>query len=168
MLKSRNKNVYRISLVVFAAIACIGNDALSQFGSDSHTITVVVQQITRVQASVGFLTMQVTSANGVAGQDLLTVTNQSSTFFWGTNVSTMKATVRTNLLVQVYTLKVKATNATVGTPSPEVTLTTTSTDFLRDIGRTSGTCTIFYTGVASAQNPSGSDAHTITFTITAQ
>ena len=168
MLKSRIKNAYRISLLVFAAIACIGNDAFSQFGADSHTITVVVQQITRAQSSVGALTMQVTSANGVAGQDLMTLTNQSSSFSWGTNVSSMKATVKTSLLVQVYTLKVKATKATVGTPAPEVTLSTTSTDFLRDIGRSSGTCTIFYTGVASAQKPSGSDAHTITFTIQTQ
>ena len=168
MFENKLANVCRFSLMVFAAILGGGNSAYCQFGSDSHSVTVVVQQITIVQTNVGSIAMQITSTDAIAGQDLMSISNQTGILLWGTNVSSMKTTVSTNLLTPLYTLKVGAINPTQGTPTPEVILSTTPTDFLRDIGRSSGTCSILYTGIASAQTPSGTDSHVITFTIQSQ
>jgi hypothetical protein len=47
-------------------------------------------------------------------------------------------------------------------------LTQVPTDFLTNLGRSSGTCTIRYTGVALASQGTGTDAHNVKFTIQTQ
>jgi hypothetical protein len=160
-------------LVVFLALIlclfCLVSRATAQiYGSDFHTVTVTVATITAVQVSSGTVSLSITGAGAVAGQDQMTVVNQTTNLLWGTNRSTRKITVRTSLAAPQFTLKVLALNPTVGTAMPEVTVSTVATDFLRDIGRSSGTCALRYTGIALASQGIGNDSHTISFTATAQ
>jgi hypothetical protein len=143
--------------------------ALSQtYGTASNRITVSVQTITVIQLSAGIVNLNITGANAVAGQDQMMVTDQSSTLLWGTNSSLKKITVNTNLSAPKFALQVVATNPTVGTAASQVTLSTTANDFLLNIGRSSGSCTLLYTGIALASQGTGTDAHTITFTVQTQ
>jgi hypothetical protein len=65
-------------------------------------------------------------------------------------------------------LKIVAVNPTAGNAAAEVTLTTTASDFLTNIGRSSGSCGLLYTAIALASQGTGTDSHTITFTVQAQ
>jgi len=145
-----------------------GHRGIAQLGSDNHTITVRVLQITGLQVNVGSVSMSITGAGLQAGQDTMTVTNQTSILTWGTNLNNMKTTASTNLASPRFSLKVVATNNTAGTPAAERVLSTTSGDFLLNMGRSSGTCRIRYTGVARAQQGTGVDNHVITFTVQSQ
>ncbi len=138
------------------------------YGTANHTVTVSVQPITVIQITGGIVNLTVTGSSAIAGQDQMIVTDQSSTLIWGTNSSLRKVTVNTNLSPQIFTLEVVAVNPTVGTATPTITVTTTPNDFLLNIGRSKGTCGILYTGIALASQGTGTDAHTITFTILAQ
>lgn len=136
--------------------------------SGNHTVTVTVATITAVQVSSGSVNMSITGTGVVAGQDLMTVTDQTTNLLWGINSANRKITVRTSLSSQTFTLRVVAVNPTQGTAAPEVTLTTVENDFLTNVGRSSGSCAIQYTGLALASQGTGSDSHTITFTVTTQ
>lgn len=136
--------------------------------SDYHTITVTVATITAVQVSSGNVSLSITGAGLIAGQDLMTAVDQSSNLLWGINSANRKITVRTDLLSQTFSLRVLAVNPIQGAAAPEVTLTTVAQDFLLNVGRSSGTCGIRYTGLALASQGTGSDSHTVTFTVTTQ
>lgn len=140
----------------------------AQFGSSSHVVTVQVATITIVQVSSGSVNLNIASANAVAGQDMMTVTDQSTLLTWGTNSSNRKITIQSNLPAPLFTLKAAAISPTQGTAAPEATLTVTAVDFLTNIGRSLGNCTIRYTGVAYASQGIGTDAHTVTFTVQTQ
>jgi len=156
------------SLVLILALNAISYVCHGQLGSDSHLVTVLVQEITVMQTSVGNINMQITALDIVAGQDVMTTTDQSSNLLWGTNGSNRKITLGTNLTGSLFTLKAQAIDPSQGTAAPEVTLSSTPSDFMLNIGRTSGFCTIKYTGTASAEQGVGSDSHLITFTIQSQ
>ena len=140
----------------------------AQIGSDSHTVTVQVSTIVAVQVSSGTVNMNITGASTVAGQDQMTIIDQSTNLLWGINSSAKKITVNTSVAAQQYTLKLLAVSPTVGTASSEVTLSTTATDFMLNVGRSSGSCSLKYTGIALASQGTGSDAHSITFTVQTQ
>ena len=159
-------------LVVFHALIlchfCFVGRATGQiYGSDFHTVTVTVATITAVQVSLGSVSLSITGAGAVAGQDNIgTVVDQTTNLLWGVNSANRKISARTNLGAPRFALKLVALNPTQGTAMPEVTLSTTATDFLTNIGRSSGTCTLRYTGVALASQGTGTDSHTVTFTVT--
>jgi len=134
----------------------------------THTVTVGVAAITLVQVSSGTVGMTITGASAVAGQDLMTATDQSTSLLWGVNSSARKVTIRTTLASPVFTLKAEALNPTQGTAAAQVNLSTTDQDFLLNIGRSMGTCTILYTGDALASQGTGTDPHTILFTVVTQ
>jgi hypothetical protein len=133
-----------------------------------HNVTVQVNAITAVQVSAGTVNLNISNAVAVAGQDAMTVTNQSTNLLWGVNSSTRKITVSTNLAAPRYTLKIVALNPTQGLAAPEVTLSSAPHDLLLGIGRSTGTCTLRYTGTALASQGTGNDIHVITFTVQAQ
>ena len=133
-----------------------------------HTVTVQVSPITVVQVSGGTVNLNVTNAVAAAGQNTMTVTDQSTSLLWGVNSSTRKITVSTSLAAPHFTLKILALNPTQGTAAPEITLSTAPQDFLLGIGRSTGTCSLRYTGVALASQGTGNDVHVITFTVSAQ
>lgn len=135
------------------------------YGTDSHTVTVTVATINNIQISGGAINLSLTGADAVAGVDLMTVTDQTSVFLWGINSSLRKVTAQTDLISPQFTLKVVAVNPTQGTASAEFTLSTTAQDFLINLGRSTGNCSIRYTGEVLASQGTGTDAHTITFTI---
>lgn len=158
--------------VLLSLLACVSMTCMAAraqvFGSSQRTITVQVSAITLVQVSAGVVNLSITAASVVAGQDAMTMTDQSTSLLWGTNSSGRKITVSTSLAAPKYTLRLLALNPTAGTAAPEVTLSTASTDLLLNIGRTSGSCSLQYTAIALASTGSGSDSHTITFTVLAQ
>lgn len=158
----------RFRCVVLMSTALTYNEAFGQFGVSSHTITVQVQQITGVQVNVASISLAITGTNAVAGQDIMTTSDQSSTLLWGINGGTKKITVNTNVAAPLFALKIEALSPTQGTAAPEVTLTTAPSDFLLNVGRSSGSCTLRYTGVALASQGTGTDAHTVTFTVQIQ
>jgi len=160
--------VVRSALATFVLFCLPGLSSAQTFGTGSHRVTVSVQAITVLQVSAGIVNLSITGANATAGQDQMMVTDESSSLLWGTNSSLRKVTVNSNLAAPQFTLKVLAVNPTAGNAAAEATLSTVASDFLLNIGRTSGSCSLLYTGVALASQGTGTDAHTITFTIQAQ
>lgn len=154
-----------VSLMIAVLLPARGQQV---FGSDSHTVTVNVSTITAIQVTSGTVNLTIAGANAVAGQDLMTVTNQSTSLLWGINSSLKKITVSSSLASPLFTLKILAVSPTQGTAAPEVTLSTMANDFLLTVGRSSGSCGLRYTGEALASQGTGTDAHTITFTVQSQ
>ena len=138
------------------------------YGTGQHSVTVQVSQITLVQVSAGTVNLNIAAGSAVAGQDQMSITDQTTNLLWGVNSSARKITVMTNLAAPHFTLKVQAVNPTQGTAAPQVTLSTTAQDFLTNIGRSTGTCALVYTGIALASQGTGNDAHLITFTVQSQ
>jgi hypothetical protein len=96
---------------------------------------------------------------------------------WSTLVSdpTQKITVRTNMATPGFSLIVRAVNVSVGdgASAGDVSLSTTETDFIVDIPSgvppgDPGTCTVRYTASSTASDGTGTDIHTVTFTIVNQ
>lgn len=138
------------------------------YGTDFHTVTVTVATFNIVQVSSGAVSLTIDAPNVVAGVDLMgPVQNSTTSLLWGFNSANRKVTIETNLAAPNYILKVLCVAPTQGSPAPEVTLSTTgASDFLTNAGRSSGTCTIQYTGYALASKGFGlTDTHTITFTV---
>jgi len=156
-------------VVVTCLVILISKSALGQtYGTTSNRITVKVQAITVLQINAGIINLTINGSNAVAGQNQMTTTDQSSTLAWGTNSSTKKITASTSLASPKYTLQLVAVNPTVGTAASQVTLSTTANDFLLNIGRSSGTCGLLYTAIALASQGTGTDSHTVTFTVQTQ
>jgi len=162
------KNIYFI-VIIAISIAFLPQFAFGQ--TANHTVTVIVNPVTVINISVGTINLDIPSgatAVVVAGQDQMTVTDQTSTLLWGTNSSLQKITINTSLAVQKFTVQAIALSPTVGTAAPAVTLSTTALDFITNIGRSSGSASVQYTGIALASQGIGLDSHVITFTITVQ
>jgi len=160
-----------VSLVLLVALICIPSAVQAQtYGSASRTVTVSVSKIANLALSSGSVGLTIGLANVTAGQDLMgPVTNSATSLLWGINSSLQKITVKTGLLAPKYILKVLAVSPTTGTAAPEVTLSTTDQDFMTNVGRSSGTCTLQYSGYALASVGVGPpDSHAITFSIVAQ
>ena len=154
---------------LFLLLCCFSMPQVAQgqvFGTASNSITVVVQPITYVQVTVGILNLSFSGTNAVAGQDQMTLTDQTSTLMWGTNSSSKKITVKTSLASPKYTLQLEAVSPTAGVSAGQLTLTTTAKDLITGMGRTMGSCALLYKVTALASQGTGADAHTITFTIT--
>jgi len=138
------------------------------YGSAAHTVTVQVSVITAVQVAGGSVSLNISNANVVAGQDQMTAVDQSTSLLWGTNSSARKISVATNLAAPKFTLQLFALNPTQGTAAAQVTLSTIAHDLVLNIGRSTGSCTLQYTGTALASQGTGNDTHVITFTVAAQ
>lgn len=137
--------------------------------TDSHNVTINVATVNILLITGGGVALTLGAGAVTAGVDLMgPVTNSATTLLWGFNSSLRKVTVKTSLAAPKYILKVLAVAPTTGTASPEVTLSTTAADFLINTGRSSGSCTLQYSGYALASKGTGTDSHTITFTVAAQ
>ena len=163
-MKTRRHFLYIVLAIVLGTLPVVAQT----YGTDNHTVTVQVSTITSVSVTVGSLSMTVTGAGVPAGQDQMTTTNTSSQLRWGINSSTRKITAQTNLASPLFSLLLLAVSPTQGTAAPEATLSTTAQDIMLNVGRSLGTCTLQYTGVALASEGTGTDSHTITFTVTTQ
>ncbi len=138
------------------------------YGTTTNKITVKVQTITIVQITGSIVNLTVSGSNAIAGQNQMMTTDQTSALSWGINSSLKKITVNTSLAAPKFTLQLVAVNPTVGTAAAQVTLSTTANDLLLNIGRSSGSCSLLYTAIALASQGTGTDSHTITFTVLTQ
>jgi hypothetical protein len=147
--------------VVFAAALA---SAAMAGPTASHTVTVQVNAINELGLTGGNITLTISTAT--AGQEPDPATNTACTLAWTTNQANRKITVATNLASPTFTLKVLAQSVTGGSAAPEVTLTNTATDFVTGVAKTIGGCTLGYTASATAAQGTGSDVHTVTYTLT--
>lgn len=154
----------RLRLLILLLMAT----SLSNAQTGSHTATVRVATITAVQVTSGTVNLSISGAIVIAGQDLMTTSNQATSLLWGVNSSNKKITARTSLAAPKFTLKLEALAPTQGLSAGQVTLSTIDQDLLINIGRSSGTSVLQYTGEALASQGTGSDGHTITFTVVNQ
>jgi hypothetical protein len=149
-----------------AFIVLSGQVGLAQvLASGSHTVTVQVPEITALQVMTLTLALNVSAINAQPGIDEITVTDRSSQLLWGINGSGKKITASTSIAAPIFRLKLVALNPTRGAPAPEMTLSTTPSDFLLNVGRSAGSCILGYTGVALASQGVGTDSHVVTFTV---
>ncbi len=149
-------------------LAIVSSVAQAQYGNASHLVTVVVNPISLLQVVGGGVNLNISSSNAIAGQDQMSVTNAATQLLWGTNSSAQKITIKTNNAAPLFMLKAEALNPTQGISLGEVSVSSLAVDLLLNVGRSSGSASVQYTGIAFASQGVGSDAHTITFTIAAQ
>jgi hypothetical protein len=157
------------AFLLLTMTGCISPALWAQvYGTASHKVTVKVQAVTLLQISSSTVNLSITGSNAIAGQNQMTVSDQSSTILWGVNSSPKKITAGSNLAAPKYTLQLVALSPTTGTAGSQTALSTTAFDFLTNIGHSSGSAKLSYTAIALASQGTGSDAHTITFTVTIQ
>jgi hypothetical protein len=166
MISLFNKQTfYSTALVLFLTL--LPRIAFGQ-NSAAHTVTVIVNPVTVMQIIGGTINLNITNANAIAGQDQMSVMDQTTTILWGINYSLRKITIKTDLNPQKFAVTALAVNPTVGTAASEVTLSITAYDLLTNLGRSSGSASIRYTGIALASQGTGSENHFLTFTIATQ
>ena len=131
-----------------------------------------------VEITGGDVTLTISTAT--AGQEPDSVTDEATGLRYYATAPKHKITVKTSLSSQNFTLTVEAINivtggdggASGGTAQGVVTLSTTPRVFIIDIKKGTSevphTCTLKYTASATVSQGTGSDVHTITYTIVKQ
>ena len=147
--------------VVFAAALA---SAAMAGPSAGHQVTVQVNAINELALTGGNITLTVSTAT--AGQEPDSVTNNACSLAWTDNQANRKITVATNLASPLFTLKVLAQSVTGGSAAPEVTLSNTAADFVTGVSKTTGGCTLRYATAVTAAQGTGTDVHTVTYTLT--
>lgn len=158
----------RCLVLISMVLGAFWQTSSAQIATDAHTVTLQVNQITLLAVSSAAVNLTIDGSVAIPGQDLMVVTDQTTMLLWGTNASAQKVTVNTSLAAPLFTLRVVALSPSVGTPAPEATVNTVPRDFILNIGRSSGSSQMRYTGEALASQGVGTDTHIITFTIVAQ
>ncbi len=156
----------KLLLVPLAAVCClaIAGAALGA-NTGNHTVTVTVSAVNELAISGGNITLTINSAT--AGSDLDEATDSTTCdLLWTTNEASKKITAETNLAAPNFVLKVTAANVSGGTAAAQVTLSTTTTDFVTGVGSSSGSCDLSYVASATAAQGTGSDVHTVLYTLT--
>jgi len=158
----------RTVLFVSVAAACWlgGAPPASAAESDSHTVTVQVTAINEIAVSGGNVTLTIDSATA-ATQPLPALDSTTCDLLWTTNEADKKITVATDLAAPKFTLLLLAQNVSGGTAAPQVTLSTTAIDLVTGVSQSVGSCDLAFVAFATAAQGTGSDVHTITYTITA-
>ena len=133
--------------------------------TDNHQVTVQVVAINEVGITGGNITLTINSATA-GSQPTDDVDNTTCDLAWSTNQSSKKITVQTSLGSPNFNLKVIAQSVTGGTAGSEVTVGTSAQDFVSSISTTVGSCDLQYTASATLSDGTGSDIHTITYTMT--
>jgi hypothetical protein len=135
--------------------------------NDSHTVTVTVSAINELAITGGNVTLTINSATAGSQPDDA-VDNTTADLDWTTNESSKKITIVSDLsaAAQNFTLLAVAQNVTGGTAASQVTVDNSADDFVTGVATTVGGCDIQYTGQATVSQGTGSDVHTITFTLT--
>jgi len=154
-----------VSIVVCALLAAALASAAMAGQSASHTVTVQVNAINEIVLTGGDIALTINSAT--AGQQPDPATNMACTLAWTATPANTKITVATSLASPTFTLRILAQSVTGGTAAPEVTLTSTAVDFITGAGRTTGACTLRYAAWVTAAQGTGTDVHTVTYTLTA-
>jgi len=158
----------KTGILLLAVILLFSLSELSFAAStDNHTVTVTVAAVNEVAITGGNITLTINSA--VAGSDLTDATDGTCTLAWTTNEASKKVTVETTTsAAQLFGLTVEATGVIGGTSGGVITLTdgAAASDFVTGISTTTGDCTLDYTASATAADGTGTDTHTVVYTIT--
>jgi hypothetical protein len=155
-----------LALIMLGAALCWGLPVVAMgASSDFHSVTVQVLAINEVAISGGNITLTINSATAGSNPDDA-VDNSTCDLAWTTNELSKKISVATSNGAPNFTLKVVAQNIVGGVAAPEVTLSTTAEDFVTGIAMAVGNCDLQYTASATAAQGTGSDMHTVTYTIT--
>jgi hypothetical protein len=133
--------------------------------SDNHQVTVTVSAVNEAAITGGNITLTINSAT--PGSDLDDATDATTSLAWTTNEASKKITVTGDQASPTFTLKVEATGVTGGTSAGQLTVTNSAQDFVTGVATTTGGATLSYTAQATAAQGTGSDVHTITYTLTA-
>ncbi len=169
---SRKSNALKkIPLFIASLLVLIvfPNEVLAQtYGTGSHTVTVSVAAITVLKVSATSVSLVINGTGAVAGQDQMTVVDQTTSLLWGVNTSPKKITAVSSLASPKYTTQLLALSPTTGTAAAQLIVDNTAADLMLNIGLSKGSCTLQYTGIALASQGIGSDSHVVTFTITVQ
>jgi len=155
-----------LRLIAGAVLAAVLALPASAGQSASHTVTVRVNAISELTLTGGDTTLTLSTAT--AGRQPDPATNTDCTLAWTANPTNIRITVATNLVSPTFTLNVVAQSVTGGIAAPEVTLGNTAADLVTGVSRTTGSCTLRYTASATAVQGTGSDVHTVTYTLTAE
>jgi hypothetical protein len=134
----------------------------SAWASDTaaHTVTVTVSAINEVSISGGNVNLAINSGSYAAAD------SSTADLLWSTNESNKKITVESSLTTINYPLTVEAQNVTGGTSGGVLTLSSTPQDLVTGISLTDGTADLAYAASSTSGSGVGSDAHTVTYTIT--
>ena len=156
-----------LTIATLTVVLALGFTQAASAGTTvTHAVTVTVSAVNEVAISGGAITMTINAA--VAGSEPTTVTDATKSLSWTTNEATArKITVVTDVITQKFTLKLTATGISGGTAASQLTITTTAQSLVTAINKTTGTCTLSYAASATAAQGTGSDVHTLTYTILA-
>jgi len=157
-MKSNWTLVIVLCVVLLSAMAVLAGD------NDAHQVTVTVTAINELAVSGGDITLTISSAT--PGSDPTDATDNTCGLDWTTNEASKKITVESDQASPTFTLKVQASSVTGGSGTAQVTITNAAQDFVTGVATTTGSCTLDYTASATAAQGTGSDVHTITYTIT--
>ena len=110
-------------------------------------------------------------STATAGQDPDPVTDETCQLRYSRGAAdpTMKITVRTNNAGPLFALQVEAYNTVSGNPAGIVNLSMSAQDLITDITAAANkTCDLRYRAISTAGDGTGSEGHTVTYTIVAQ
>ncbi|PKL46566.1 MAG: hypothetical protein CVV37_08490 [Nitrospira bacterium HGW-Nitrospira-1] len=161
-----------VSLAILSLFFGMAGTAMAA-ATDNHIVTVTVSAINELAITGGNITLTINTAT--AGSEPNSASDATTCdLLWTTNGINRKITVESDLTPIKFTLNVEATGVSgVGTAVPGgATFNTaytanTPVDFITGISLTVGTCNLSYTASATAAQGTGSDVHTVTYTITA-
>lgn len=150
-------------IVLAGAVSILGvTHAVMAQTTANSVMTVTINSISELALAGGSVSITVNSATAGSEPE---ASNTDTNLNWSTNASGKKVTVATNLSAPKFTLKVLVQSVTGGTAASEVTLSTTATDFITAISNAAGGCELKYTAVAAVTAGTGTDFHTITYTL---
>lgn len=132
--------------------------------TDSHTVTVTVGTVNEIAITGGGLILTIDSVD-------FTATDSTCSLDWATNQTSKKVTVATTVGVppQLFGLTVEATGIVGGgASSGVVTLShgAAAQDLMTGISEEIGGCTLLYEASAAPDQGTGTDVHTVTYTLT--
>lgn len=128
-----------------------------------HTVTVIVEPINEVALEGGDLELVIDSATAGERPD---EANGTARLLWTTNDRDKKITVATDRNSSAFSLRMEALNVSGGESAGIVSLSTTPRDLVVGISTTVGSADLSYVASATAEAATGSEVHTVSFTIT--
>jgi len=152
-------------IVIFLVLVLGLISVVTAGNTDNHTVTVTVSAINEVAIIGGNVSLTINTSTGSSEPDSQT-DNTTADLNSTTNESTKKITIGTTLVSPTESFTVEAINISGGSAAGPITLSGVSAqNFITGISQTMGTCDLQYVASATAAQGTGSDAHTVTFTL---
>jgi len=170
----KKRTIYSTAITLFITFLLLSTLCRAQ--SRNHIVTVIVDPVSVIAVAPVAVNLNIPdgpTAVVIAGQDEMRVTDQSSVLRWGTNEDQGKVTISTNPASRLFRLQVVVNNivanpGTAGQVVAQFDITDTDHDLITNVARSSGHCSLLFTGIALASAGIGNDSHTLTLTMVAQ